>query len=119
MRLYGRRWRPSDPEGGVRRDCKARRRGHRKFVCARTSTISPRQPLLPDPRHLVGEPRQAPTITTNTIVGEVAPHHYRQVAMLVTDGEMPVFPTPVVHRGQRTGKPAFGRDLPNHGLAFP
>src|SRR5215469_1248802 len=70
-------------------------------------------------RHLVGEPRHAPTITTNTIVGEVAPHHCRQVAMLVTDGQMPVFPTPVVHRGQRTGKPAFGRDLPNHGLAFP
>src|SRR5271165_3808487 len=31
--------------------------------------------------------------------------------MLIADGPVPVFPTPVAHRGHCTGKPAFGRDL--------
>src|SRR5271166_3596841 len=39
--------------------------------------------------------------------------------MLVADGPVPVFPTPVAHRGQCTGKTAFGRDLPDHVLAVP
>jgi hypothetical protein len=41
------------------------------------------------------------------------------MAVLVADGPVPVAPTPVVHRGHCTGKPAFGRDLPNHVLALP
>src|SRR5271157_3422693 len=39
--------------------------------------------------------------------------------MLVTDGLVPVFPTPVAHRGHCTGKAALGRDLPDHVLAVP
>ena len=39
--------------------------------------------------------------------------------MLVADGPVPVFPTPVAHRGHCTGKTAFGRDLPDHVLAVP
>ena len=32
--------------------------------------------------------------------------------MLVANGPVPVFPTPVAHRGHCTGKTALGRDLP-------
>ena len=39
------------------------------------SSISPRQPLLPYPHGLVGEPLQSSLIAADTIVGEVAPHH--------------------------------------------
>ena len=39
--------------------------------------------------------------------------------MLVADGPVAVFPTPVVDRSHRAGKPAFGRRLPNHVLAVP
>src|SRR5271165_4870210 len=39
--------------------------------------------------------------------------------MLVANGPVPVFPTPVTHRGHRTGKSALGRDLPDHVLAVP
>src|SRR5208283_396650 len=39
--------------------------------------------------------------------------------MLVTDGLVPVFPTPVAHRGHCAGKAALGRDLPDHVLAVP
>ena len=37
--------------------------------------ISPRQPFLPYPHHLVGEPSQSSTVAANAVVGEVAPHH--------------------------------------------
>ena len=46
------------------------------------------QPLAPDAHHLIGEPTQAPTIPTDAIVGEVAPHHRGQMAMLVAGGPM-------------------------------
>ncbi len=39
--------------------------------------------------------------------------------MLVADGPVAVFPTPVVDRGHGPGKPALGRHLPNHILAVP
>ena len=39
--------------------------------------------------------------------------------MLVAGGPVAVFPTPVVDRGHCAGKPAFGRDLPNHVLTVP
>src|SRR5690348_3486284 len=39
--------------------------------------------------------------------------------MLVAEGPVTVFPTPVVHRGHRTGKTAFGCYLPDHVLAVP
>jgi hypothetical protein len=47
----------------------------------------------------------------------VAPHHRGQVAMLIAEGPVAVFPTPVIYRGHCTGKAAFGRYLPNHVLA--
>ena len=81
--------------------------------------ISPRQPLLPDPHDLTGEPSQSSTITTDAVVGVVAPHNDGQMAVLVADGPVPVFPAPVVHRGHRPGVPALGRDLQNHVLALP
>ena len=82
-------------------------------------TIPPRQPPAPDSPYLIGEPTQASTIATNAIVGEVAPHHRGQVAMLVADGPVAVFPAPVVHRGHGAGKPALSRHLPDHILAVP
>src|SRR5208283_3278670 len=39
--------------------------------------------------------------------------------MLVANGPVPVFPTPVAHRGHCTGEAALGRDLPDHVLAVP
>src|SRR5271167_3388412 len=39
--------------------------------------------------------------------------------MLVAEGPVAVFPTPVVHRGHRAGKAAFGRYLLDHVLAVP
>ena len=39
--------------------------------------------------------------------------------MLVAEGPVAVFPTPVVHRGHRAGKAAFGRYLPDHALPVP
>jgi hypothetical protein len=37
--------------------------------------ISARQPLLPYPHHLMGEPSQSSTVAANAVIGEVAPHH--------------------------------------------
>ena len=54
-------------------------------------TITPRQPLAPDAHHLIGEPTQAPTVAANAVVSEVAPHHRRQMAMLVADRPVTVF----------------------------
>ena len=39
--------------------------------------------------------------------------------MLVAEGPVAVFPTPVVDCGHCAGKPAFGRYLPNHVLTVP
>jgi len=83
------------------------------------SAISPRQPLLPYPHDLVGEPLQSSLVAADAIVGEVAPHHRGQVAMLVGYGSVSVFPAPVGYRGQRTGVAAFGRHLPDQGLSLP
>src|SRR4051812_17803283 len=82
-------------------------------------TIPPRQPPAPDPPYLIGEPTQASTVAANAIVGEVAPHHRGQVAMLVAERPVPVFPAPVVDRGHGACKPALGRHLPDHILAVP
>jgi hypothetical protein len=83
------------------------------------SAISPRQPLLPYPHGLVGEPLQSSLVAADAIVGEVAPHHCRQVAMLVGYGSVSVVPAPVGYRGQRTGVAAFGRHLPDQRLSLP
>jgi len=64
-------------------------------------TVAVRHPLAPNAHHLVGEPTQAPTVAANAIVGEVAPHHRGQVAMLVADRPVAVFPAPVRDRGLR------------------
>src|SRR6476646_11557472 len=82
-------------------------------------TITPRQPLAPNSHYLIGEPAQASTVTADAVVGEVAAHHRGQMAMLVAEGPVAVFPTPVVDRGHCAGKPAFGRYLPNHVLTVP
>src|SRR3954469_24749081 len=81
-------------------------------------TITPRQPS-PDSHHLIGEPAQASTVTANAVVGEVAPRHRGQMAMLVAERPVAVFPTPAVNCGHCAGKPAFGRYLPNHILIVP
>src|ERR1700757_927388 len=52
-------------------------------------TITPGQPLAPDTYHLIGEPTQALTVATDAVVGEVAPHHRGQMAMLVAERPMP------------------------------
>ena len=39
--------------------------------------------------------------------------------MLIAEGPVAVFPAPVIYRGHRTGKAAFGRHLPDHVLAVP
>jgi len=39
--------------------------------------------------------------------------------MLVAEGPVAVFPTPIIHCGHRAGKAAFGRYLPDHVLAVP
>src|SRR5712672_3911905 len=80
-------------------------------------TITPRQPLAPNSHYLIGEPAQASTVTADAVVGEVAPHHRGQMAMLVAEGPVAVFPTPAINCGQCAGKPAFGRYLPNIVLA--
>src|SRR6516165_12086424 len=77
------------------------------------------QPLAPDAHHLMGEPTQAPTIPTDAIVGEVAPHHRGQAAMLVAERPMAVVPAPGSNCGHRAGIPVFGGHLPNHVLAIP
>ena len=49
----------------------------------------------------------------------MAPHHHRQMGVLVPDGLMPVGPTPICNRRQRAGVTALGRYLPHHILACP
>src|SRR3984957_18316191 len=39
--------------------------------------------------------------------------------MLVAEGPVAVFPTPIAHRGHRAGKAAFGRYLPDYDLSVP
>src|SRR5256714_11747473 len=75
-------------------------------------TITPRQPLAPNSHYLIGEPAQASTVTADAVVGEVAPHHRGQMAMLVAEGPVAVFPPPTLKCGPRAGKPAFCRSLP-------
>ena len=47
----------------------------------------------------------------------MAPHHHRQMGVLVPDGLMAVGPTPICNRRQRAGVTALGRYLPHHILA--
>src|SRR6202158_5262436 len=53
------------------------------------------------------------------IVGIVAPHHRGQMGALVRDRLMPVAPTPVRHRRQRSGVTVLSRYLSHHILACP
>jgi hypothetical protein len=46
-------------------------------------TISPGQPLVPDPPDLVGELSQSSNVAADDVVGEAAPHHRTEVATLV------------------------------------
>src|SRR5262245_25005969 len=58
-----------------------------------TPTIPTRQPFLPDPDDLIGVPAQSFDVARDAVVGIVAPHHYRQMSVLVPEGLMPVGPT--------------------------
>src|SRR5260370_25934562 len=79
-------------------------------------TITPRQPLAPNSHYLIGEPAQASTVTADAVVGEVAPHHRGQMAMLVAEGPVAVFPPPATNCGHCPGRPAFCHSLPAHVL---
>src|SRR5260370_20064931 len=70
-------------------------------------TSTPRQPLAPNSHYLIGEPAQASTVTANAVVGEVAPHHRAQMAMLVADGPVAGFPTPTPCPRHRAGQTSF------------
>src|SRR2546423_14916476 len=69
-------------------------------------TITPRQPLAPNSHYLIGEPAQASTVTADAVVGEVAPHHRGQMAMLVAEGPVAVFSAPTHYCGHRAGEHA-------------
>src|SRR6202162_2262231 len=84
-----------------------------------TPTIPTRQPFLPDPDDLIGVPAHSFDVARDAVVGIVAPHHHRQMGVLVPDGLMPVGPTPICNRRQRAGVTALGRYLPHHILACP
>ena len=47
--------------------------------------IPPRQPLLPDPRDLIGVPTYSSKVARYAVVGIVAPHHRGQTGVLVGD----------------------------------
>jgi hypothetical protein len=68
---------------------------------------------------LIGVPAQSFDVARDAVVGIVAPHHHRQMGVLVPDGLMPVGPTPICNRRQRAGVTALGRYLPHHILACP
>src|ERR1700761_4710083 len=55
----------------------------------------------------------------NAQVGEVAPHHRGQTAMLVGEPPAAMFAALIIDRSHCAGKSALGRHLPNHGLAVP
>jgi hypothetical protein len=75
MRFYSRRWRPSDPEGGVRRHRKARRRGHRKFVRALKSSGVLSCPMMSDVAQTGHRPdKRAPPPATNILIQQSS--HY-------------------------------------------
>jgi hypothetical protein len=57
------------------------------------------------------------TVATDAVVGVVAPHHSGQMAVLLADGRVPIRPRPLARRRQTTGRPALGRNLPDHVLA--
>src|SRR6476659_9288787 len=78
-----------------------------------TPTIPTRQPFLPDPDDLIGVPAQSFDVARDAVVGIVAPHHHRQMGVLVPDGLMPVGPTPICNRRQRAGVTALARYLPH------
>src|SRR6516165_4712815 len=84
-----------------------------------TPTIPTRQPFLPDPDDLIGVPAQSFDVARDAVVGIVAPHHHRQMGVLVPECLMPVGPTPICNRRQRAGVTALGRYLPHHILACP
>src|ERR1700693_4345192 len=84
-----------------------------------TPTIPTRQPFLPDPDDLIGVRAHSFYVARDAVVGLVAPHHHRQMGVLVPDGLMPVGPTPICNRRQRAGVTALGRYLPHHILACP
>src|SRR5260370_26572338 len=82
-------------------------------------TITPRQPLAPNSPYLIGEPAQASTVTANAVIGEVAPHHRGQMAMLVAEGPVAVFSAPSLEHGPRPGKPGFCPYFPTHVPTVP
>src|SRR2546423_15269972 len=71
-------------------------------------TITPRQPLAPNSHYLIGEPAQASTVTADAVVGEVAPHHRGQMAMLVAEGPVAGFPRPDLKYGSLARQNGFG-----------
>ena len=75
-----------------------------------TPTIPTRQPFLPDPDDLIGVPAQSFDVARDAVVGIVAPHHHRQMGVLVADGLMPVGPTPICNRTRKLAPPPFPRN---------
>ena len=53
-----------------------------------TPTIPTRQPFLPDPDDLIGVPAQSFDVARDAVVGIVAPHHHRQMGVLVEAGNL-------------------------------
>ena len=54
-----------------------------------------------------------------SVVGKVTIEYRSQPGALFAGRQVPMGPAPVLDRGQRAGKPAFGRGLPHHVLALP
>src|SRR5258708_976957 len=81
--------------------------------------IPPRQPLLPDPRDLIGVPAYSSKVAGYAVVGIVPRHHRSQMDARVGDGLMPFDPTPSRNRRQRAGVPVLCRYLPHHILTQP
>ena len=84
----------------------------------RASPISTRQPFLPDTHDLIREALESSTVAPDAVIGEVAPHHRGQMAMLVGYRCVSVVPAPFSYRAQRAGETAFGRHLLDLWLAL-
>src|ERR1700687_1745156 len=67
----------------------------------------------------MGVPAYSSKVAGYAVVGIVAPHHRSQMDALVGDGLMPVDPTPLRNRRQRSGVTILCRYLPHHILSRP
>ena len=79
----------------------------------------PRQPLLPEPPHLMVQQDQALEVARDAKVAVMALQHPAQSLVLLAERPMPHPLASLIDRLERARKSIFRRQLPHHNIALP